>query len=280
MRSPLCSAENQELGVEEPAGVLDERNEPGSDVGADRLEAALGVGGESGTQGSAEQHVVPAGDELPLRAPPTTREPRAESGNRSPRSECPEINGATRGSSPARSVERSTSMYARTAASEADQAARSARPRPFSSRWTTRTCGKLAGESRCDRSGAVSAGVVGNGDPREVRDVSSEIVVQPPYAMLQVGFLVVDRDDNLEHRHIGALVQLEGPVTPAGGSRSLRGGSSMSAALIAWSLRGGSLMSRLLMPWALMSWALMSRSLMSWAEAQVRCCTRRVLPLC
>ena len=63
-------------------------------------------------------------------APRTTREVR-ESREPIARSECPEISGATSGSSALRSVERSTSMYASTGASEADQTVRSARPRPF-----------------------------------------------------------------------------------------------------------------------------------------------------
>jgi hypothetical protein len=63
--------------------------------------------------------------------PRTTREPCA---SRVPMamSEWPEISGATSGSSAARSVDRSTSRYASTGAPERDQAACSARPRPFS----------------------------------------------------------------------------------------------------------------------------------------------------
>ena len=57
------------------------------------------------------------------------------------RSECPDSNGAINGSRAARSVDRSTSMYARTGAGEADQAACSARPRPFSARCSTVTPG-------------------------------------------------------------------------------------------------------------------------------------------
>lgn len=75
--------------------------------------------------------------------PRTTRELRA---SREPiaRSEWPEISGATSGSSALRSVERSTSMYARTGASECDQTVRSARPRPFSSSRRDRTRGSAA----------------------------------------------------------------------------------------------------------------------------------------
>ena len=66
------------------------------------------------------------------RAPRPSRVPIA-------RSECPDISGATSGSSAARSVERSTSMYATTRARLADHAARSARPRPFAGRCRTST---------------------------------------------------------------------------------------------------------------------------------------------
>lgn len=71
-------------------------------------------------------------------APRTTRE---EGASRVPmaRSEWPEINGATSGSSALRSVERSTSMYASTGASESPHTVRSARPRPFSSSRVLRT---------------------------------------------------------------------------------------------------------------------------------------------
>ena len=41
---PGALGEDEQLGVEEPAGVLDERQQLAGDVGADRLEAALGVG--------------------------------------------------------------------------------------------------------------------------------------------------------------------------------------------------------------------------------------------
>ncbi len=60
------------------------------------------------------------------------------------RSECPEMSGATSGSSALRSVDRSTSMYARTGASERDQTVRRARPRPFSSSRVLRTPSTVA----------------------------------------------------------------------------------------------------------------------------------------
>ncbi|CAM5628100.1 hypothetical protein SPURM210S_00863 [Streptomyces purpurascens] len=86
--------------------------------------------------------------------PRTTRELRA---SREPiaRSEWPEISGATSGSSALRSVDRSTSMYASTGASEADQTARRARPRPFCSSRKRVTSG-ISAASRAATRGVVS----------------------------------------------------------------------------------------------------------------------------
>ena len=62
---PAALGQHQQLGVEEPAGVLDQRQQPVRHVGPDGLEAALGVG-EPGGQRAAQQQVVAAGDELAL----------------------------------------------------------------------------------------------------------------------------------------------------------------------------------------------------------------------
>ena len=70
--------------------------------------------------------------------PRITRDPRA---SRVPmaRSLWPDNNGATSGSNAFKSVDKSTSMYARTSASLCDQIARRARPRPGCSMRTART---------------------------------------------------------------------------------------------------------------------------------------------
>ena len=57
--------QDQQLGVEEPAGVLHQRQQLPGDIGADGLEPALGVG-EPGRQSAPQQQVVAPGDELPL----------------------------------------------------------------------------------------------------------------------------------------------------------------------------------------------------------------------
>lgn len=104
--------------------------------------------------------------------PRTTRELRA---SREPiaRSEWPEISGATSGSSALRSVDRSTSMYARIGASEADQTVRSARPRPFCSSRKFLTSGMRASR-RCATTGVVSV------------DALSAIVMRKEYGNVRV----------------------------------------------------------------------------------------------
>ncbi len=64
--------EDEQLRVEEPAGVLDQRQQPRGDVGADGFEPALGVG-ETGGERAAQDEVVAAGDHFPLRAPDDPR---------------------------------------------------------------------------------------------------------------------------------------------------------------------------------------------------------------
>src|SRR5205814_930051 len=59
--------EDEEFGVEEPAGVQDVGEQLAGDVGADGFEAALGVAEFRG-EGAFEDQVVAAGNELALRA--------------------------------------------------------------------------------------------------------------------------------------------------------------------------------------------------------------------
>jgi hypothetical protein len=60
--------DDQQFGVEEPAGVGDQGKQFACDVGPHRLEAALGIG-ESRTQHSPQQQVVTARNEFTLQAP-------------------------------------------------------------------------------------------------------------------------------------------------------------------------------------------------------------------
>jgi len=59
--------QHQQLGVEEPALVLDQRQQLPGLVGPDRLKPALGVG-EAGPEGGPQQQVVAARDDLALGA--------------------------------------------------------------------------------------------------------------------------------------------------------------------------------------------------------------------
>ena len=81
MRSPLCSREQEQLGVEEPLVVLDGREQPPRDVGAHRLEPTLRVAHRRGEHG-AQHEVVRARDDLALRMP---RDRRARRESRSDR---------------------------------------------------------------------------------------------------------------------------------------------------------------------------------------------------
>ena len=80
MRRPLRSASKQQLGVEEPAVVLDRGQEPPRDVGPHRLEPALRVA-HARREHRAQDQVVAARDELALRVAGdvrTRREPRTD----------------------------------------------------------------------------------------------------------------------------------------------------------------------------------------------------------
>lgn len=63
---PIVLGDHEQFRVEEPTGVLDERHEPGDELSAQGLEAALSVG-EAAAHRQADEAVVGAGDELPAR---------------------------------------------------------------------------------------------------------------------------------------------------------------------------------------------------------------------
>lgn len=62
---------------------------------------------------------------------------------------------------------------------------------------------QLAGEPGRDEWGGVGAGVVGDGDPERVRKMVEKVGVQPADGALEVALLVVDGDDDVEHRGDG-----------------------------------------------------------------------------
>ena len=135
-------------------------------------------------------------------APRTTRDPRP---SRVPiaRSEWPEMSGATSGASAARSVDRSTSMYASTGSvrgrpHRVQRAAASLLLQPHHP-----NVGQFRGELGGDSRGVVDAGVVGDRDARRERELLAQVAVQPAHRVGQCGLLVVHRHHHIEYGHPG-----------------------------------------------------------------------------
>ena len=198
--------QHEQLGVEEPAGVLDERQEPAGAVGADRLEAALRVG-EARPQRRAQQQVVAARDELALGA---AHDPRGARASRVPiaTSLWPEMSGATSGSRAFRSVERSTSMYATTVgvAGLPDGAQRPAAALLLEVDGLH--AGQAGGQVLRDGPRRVGAGVVRDGDAGGQREGGLEVDVEPFHAGGESGLLVEHGDDDLDGARV--VVRLHG----------------------------------------------------------------------
>ena len=192
--------QHQHLGVEEPAGVLDQRQEPLRDVGADGLEAALRVG-ESGLQRAAQQQVVAARDELPLRPaddPRSAAEPGADREVGVPGDQ--RGDQGQQGGEVGREVDVAVGEHGRVGGSPD----RPQRPPAALLLEPDRRHGRdLAGQRPRDRRGGVGAGVVGDRDPVAVREVRGQVGVQAPDRRLEVGLLVVDGDDDVEHDAVG-----------------------------------------------------------------------------
>ena len=131
---PVALGQHQQLGVEEPAVVLNHRQQQPGHVGPQRLEAALGVG-DPGAQGRPDDQVVAAGDHLALQAP---RDPgaRAPAGSR-----WPGRSARTAAAPPGAAGRRDRWTGRRPcrpppAAELALQAVRKAWPRPWRRQWT------------------------------------------------------------------------------------------------------------------------------------------------
>ena len=168
------------------------------DVGADRLEAALRVG-EPGGQRRPQDQVVAARDDLALgaRAPPGSRGP---AGCRSPG------RSGRRSAAPPAAAARPDRWTGRRPCRPAP--ARRSRPhrvqRPAAAlllQRAPRTSGSSAA-SRAAIAGvasmlALSAMVIRNGNG----NCSRQVAVQPADRIGQGGLLVVDRHDDVEHRH-------------------------------------------------------------------------------
>src|SRR5205807_1829834 len=92
---------------------------------------------------------------------------------------------------------------------------------------------EVAGQPAGDPPGGVDAGVVGDRDPPRQREPVGEVALQPPDGELEVGFLVVDGNDDLDVGHgvahgrgleaekrVGAHGPRVGPAPPASLRRS------------------------------------------------------------
>ena len=202
---PAPLREHQQLGVEEPALVLDVVEQVLERVAADGLEAALGVA-EAGAQDGVEDAVVAARDELALRAaddPRAVREPRADrevavTGHqrRDEREQAAQIG---------REVDVHVGHDARVArlpgGAQRAAAALAVEAQMADPRQRVRELGGDLGRG-------VDAGVVGDHDPPGEREAVGEEAVEAADAALQAGGLVVDGNDDLNVRRRGGR---EGP---------------------------------------------------------------------
>ena len=188
--------DHQQLGVEEPAGVGDQREQLTGDVSAHRLEAALGVG-ESRTEHAAQQQVITARNEFALRA---ANHPR---GCGQPRPD--------REIGMARNQRRHQGHQRRQSGGQVDihvddDVGRRRHPRRVQGTAAALgvevddvDIGQFLGQLVRHREGVIRTCVVGHRDPRRVGHVGGEILVESTDAAGQVAFLVVDRDHDVEH---------------------------------------------------------------------------------
>ena len=192
--------EHQQLGVEEPTGVLDVGQQLSSHIGTNRLETALGVG-ESRRQCRFENEVVAARDDLALRSPSDVRAARQAGADREVRvaGDQRRHQGAERG------------QIGRQVDVGVDEDGRvGGRPHvvqcpspPLLLETHAADVAQLGGQLRCDVRGVVGAGVVGDRDARCERHRIVQIAVQPVHRIRQHGLFVVDGDDDVEHRRPG-----------------------------------------------------------------------------
>ena len=173
-----------------------------------------------GRQGAAQQQVVAAGDELPLRR---RGRPASRGASRVPiaRSECPEISGATSGQQRGQ-VGGQVDVHVGEHGRVRGRPDRAQRPAAALLLQPHRRAppGSSPASAPGDRRGGVGAGVVGDRDPEAVRELRGQVGVQPPDRRLEVGLLVVDGDDDVEHDAAGG--------GGGAGSRGCRSGSATS----------------------------------------------------
>ena len=189
--------QHEQLGVEEPAGVLGERQQRPRLVVPDRLETALRVG-EFGAERGAQQQVVTPRDHLAPGSPDhprTVREPGPDGDVAVP--------GKQRGHQRQKRVEIGGQIDVHIGehigvARGPDSPQRAAPPRLV--QMNGRDVREFPAERHRDRPGAVGAAVVGNGHARREREFLPQVGAEPPDARSQIAFLVLHRDDDV---HLG-----------------------------------------------------------------------------
>src|SRR6266566_1540705 len=66
---------------------------------------------------------------------------------------------------------------------------------------------QLEGERACDVPGAVGAGVIDDRDPSRKREARVEVGAEPADVGLEVAFFVVDRNGDIDDRHVPIVHQ-------------------------------------------------------------------------
>ena len=201
--------EDEQLGVEEPPVVLDlGQQRPGS-VGADRLEATLGVG-EARAQGQAQQPVVGARDELALG---TALHARSACQARSDRDVAMARDEARDQRQQRAQVGREIDVHVAEDVRVAARPRRAQRPAAALGREVQDARAReLERECPRDRVCGVGARVVGDHDPPRERDVRREERVQATDRALEPGLLVVDGHDDVDQRVRRCSGNCGGPV--------------------------------------------------------------------
>ena len=187
--------EHQQLGVEEPAVVAHLSSRPSSDVAANGLEAALGVG-EARPQRRVQQAVVGARDELAVRPAHDARAVRQARPDREVG--VPGEQRRDQRQQPAQ-VGREVDVHV---ADHAGVAGRPCRPQraaaPLALQPQQLDAGQLVAQPRGDRRRRVRGPVVGDDDAPREREAGRKEAVQAPDAALERGLLVVDGDDDVD----------------------------------------------------------------------------------
>jgi hypothetical protein len=190
--------QHQHLGVEEPAGVLHQRQQSLSHIAANRLETTLRIG-ESGGQRTAQDQVVAPADELAFRTAHHPRRPRQPSTDRQV--------GVTRDE---RRDERQQRVEIGRQIDVHVREYRCVRRRPDRVQRPAaalllqpdiRHLVERRGQLGRHFGSGVGRGVVRDRDPEGVREVPAEERLQPSHARRQVQLFVVDGDDYVNGRY-------------------------------------------------------------------------------